>query len=324
MATESFIFHKGINRNKSRILLSDAELYTAEGFDFEYTGMLMARDPKERGLIVDGPLLSHPGPDYSVPPTIYPWIPQREYLIGWYKFDEGSGVVVNNYAPDGSLGGGLLQDLAVVQNDGVFWTFYSGFGSTQDISFGAGNGLVDFAWANQIRSIGGASGACVGIFVRPKSGIAGAGGLMIALCQDWSMNTQQYQISNEDSGIGTQDRQVIRWGLTTGIWTPGAIMQDRWHFHFINNLGEWWVVIPNGTRTLIQSGISMIQTLNMNYIFAGCWYADAAIPTKGYYPGGCSYGDWIIYNQAILTDLNWAVWYDELRSRYSMSERSGW
>jgi len=83
---------------------------------------------------------------------------QGSNLIAWYRFNEGSGTVVYNKATDGSGGGGLLPNLAVVQNQGLFWTFLSGFGSTPQLFFGGGSGLTDFAWAAQSRTLGGASG----------------------------------------------------------------------------------------------------------------------------------------------------------------------
>ena len=320
---EEIAFDKGVNISRPKVLLEKNEMYVCEGFDLEYIGILRGRDPRGEVMEVTGPY-----PDHSVvpyyPPVVPELYPQAPYLIGWYKFNEGSGTVVANSATDGSGGGGLLPDLAIIQNDGVFWTFNSGFGSTEGMGFGAGDGLNDFAWANSGRTIGGANKSCFGIFVRAKaSGYpSGSGGLLLStLSGSGAGSTPGIHITNEGEGA----RQGVRFGTDTSAWTPGTAENlGRWHFHFINNLGQWWVVRPEGDRLLAMSGISLTQTLNFEWMFSGCWYADADPPTKGYYPGGGSYADWIIYNQTVLTDTQWAEWYDDQRSRYGMAARSGW
>jgi len=261
--------------------------------------------------------------DYVPPPP--PFVPPLPgYLIGWYKFDEGSGLIVNNYATDGSSGGGLLPNLAVVQNDGAFWTFYPGFGSTQDIVFGAGDGLVDFAWANPNRIIGGANKSCFGMFVRAKpSGYpSGSGGCLVRVQDAFgSGGGSNLFISNENEGKW----QSVCYDGKVYQWEGGAAEnQGRWHFHFVNNLGYWYVVRPEGNRILLIGNVIMTNNIAFQWMFAGCWYANASPPTLGGYPGGGSYADWIIYNQTTLTDSQWAEWYDKLRSRYGMAARSGW
>jgi len=250
--------------------------------------------------------------------------PLGSYLIGWYRFDEGSGSTVYNRATNGSLGGGLLPNLNVVQNDNVFWTFLSGFGSTRDIVFGAGDGLVDFAWAKPNRTIGGANKSCFGMFVRPKSSNypSGSGG-MVMRTQDSYLESGVvgYHISNENEGGSSS----LDFATNVIDWSPGTSeLRGRWHFHFVNNNGQWWIVKPEGDRVLGMSGISMVQTINFQWIFVGVRHSDSTTPTKGYYPGGVSYGDWLIYNQTALTDSQWAEIYDNLRSRYGMAVRSGW
>jgi len=308
MATESFIFHKGINRNKSRILLSDAELYAAEGFDFEYTGMLMARDPKERGLIVDGPLLAHPGVGYYAPPVTYPWIPKRENLIGWYKFDEGGGSVAANSTPDGDSGGGKLPDLNVHNGAGNFWTLMSGFGSV-------GGASPTDAWAeiqtSTPRTIGGADLNCCGIFYNPN-GVPSVGGVICVL----------HETNQVSAGIsyGTIANGVVwkgGWNLG-GDYSPESNDSD-WRFLFYTNTGNHYFVKSDGTLTTL--GAVAGGGITLNYIHVGVWHTNGA---QGNYSCQGSFGDYIIYNSTSLSLTQWAIWYDEQRSRYSMAERSGW
>ncbi|MCL6542043.1 MAG: hypothetical protein K6T87_15920, partial [Roseiflexus sp.] len=260
--------------------------------------------------------------DFYVPP-------RRNYLIGWYRFNEGSGSIVYNHATDGSSGGGPLPNLTVVQNDGVFWSFLPGFGSTRDIFYGVGDGLVDFAWANPNRVLGsGGTSFSLGVFLRSKSSgypVDAHGGLLSVWASHDGSGTADTRFDN-DAIYGTLPvRRYVRIGYSHYLWWPGsAELAGRWHFYFVNNNGKFWAVRPEGDRVFLMN-VDLNQTLNYRWMFAGVLYVNSSTnPTLGYSPGGGSYADWIIYNGTTLTDSEWAKWYDALRGRYGMAPRSGW
>jgi hypothetical protein len=96
-----------------------------------------------------------------------------------------------------------------------------------------------------------------------------------------------------------------------------------WSFLFIAG-NYFYVVQPDGTLVSVGSlDVAMATAVTLQYLHAGVRFD---LPNPDYGRSGCngSYGDWIIYNFTSLTLAEWAEWYDELRTRYSMSARSGW
>jgi len=248
------------------------------------------------------------------------WTPFLPYLIGWYKFNEGAGLVAANSATDGSGGGGLLPDLTVFNSyAGSFWTFDAGFGSTSQLYFGAGTG-ADFAWSNPNRTIGGASKASMGMFVKRKNDAGNKGGYTLASRSTASGGTVGTHLFTCNQGAS--QGYIFQWN-TTPTFTYDVSLINVWLFHFLDNDGYYRIVKPDGT-ILKSAVVANLSTIQYTYAFAGVDYMDADPPTAGYYPGGSSYGDWIIYNQTTLTLTQWARWYDQLRSRYGMAARSGW
>lgn len=248
------------------------------------------------------------------------WTPGPN-LIAWYKFDEGSGTIVYNRATDGSGGGGLFPNLTVFNSyQGLFWTYNVGFGATPQLYFGAGFG-ADFAWAKPNRTLGGANKATIGIFLKRKADYGNKGGYASTLCQ-----------TVEGSGIGSRiftcnpgENLGWSWEVPNAIWFAyDAALIDTWLFQFIDSDGYYRIVKSDGT--ILKSAITgnLTAVLQCIYAFAGIGFMFTDPPTAGYYPGGCSYGDWIIYNGIALSLSEWAQWYDQLRSRYGMSARSGW
>ncbi len=251
--------------------------------------------------------------------TIYTDTPQRDYLIGWYKFDEGSGTVAANSAADGSTGGGLLPNLTVYNVGTDFWTALSGFGSSLD---GAA-----YAWADigSTRSYGSlaAGYACYGIFFRRSSLVAHIGG---AICSLFNVNSDT-SVSGTEFNADWWDynntyRHDFGWLGSTSITAYGDLLIDSWYFFFVDSSRYLKVVKPDGTLLVGTSAAIMSSEVTLRYLHAGVRYGDGA--TTGGYPANGSFGDWIVYNFKLLTLAEWAVWYDELRSRYSMSARSGW
>jgi len=82
-------------------------------------------------------------------------------------------------------------------------------------------------------------------------------------------------------------------------------------------------VKPDGTLMVSALAVNMVGTGLLTHVVSAGYPADNPV-TMTYYPGGSSYGDWIIYNGAGITTAQWAQWYDKLRTRYGMAARSGW
>lgn len=237
-------------------------------------------------------------------------IPQNNYLIGWYKFNEGSGLIVNNYATDGSGGGGLLPSLGIVSLN-TFWSANTGFG-TKSASM-----TQDFAWNKPNRTIGNNLGWAYGRFLKmPVSGgVATRGGDIITAgiqaCIQTVPASGTETNSNGNNGTG---------GVTVTVAYLGV-----WLFHFIASDGVYRVCKPDGT--LVVGGAlpgGMAGTINLNYILMGFQYADADPPTIVLGTNPTVFGDWILYSKKLLTVSEWATWYDKLRSRHGMAARSGW
>ena len=247
--------------------------------------------------------------------------PGNEYLIGWYKFDDGAGATVNNYADDGSSGGGLLPDLDVVDIAGDFWTAKTGFGSTATLQPAS----TDFAWVDlgSTRTYGGSAGgyACYGIFYSRFSTTTGG-----CACSLFNDNVGTVSTGTEfdvGTNVGGLYRSEAGWRSNTAVSTY-VFANTTWSFLFIDSTGYFYVVQPNGTLVSVGSiNVAMATAVTLRYLHAGVRY-DIAAPDYG--RSGCngSYGDWIIYNYTRLTLAEWAEWYDELRTRYGMSARSGW
>jgi len=248
------------------------------------------------------------------------------YLIGWYKFDEGSGLTVYNHATGGGGGGGPLPNLAVVQNVGQFWTYRPGFGTTLQHVFGAGDGLIDFAWAYPNRGQIGPSGVCFGIFLRSKINPYGDtkdyGGYLCCSNQTLSSGVG-FLLEHGHIYYNYQNQE--KYGMGIIKTTYHAQWYNIWTFHFVDkDAYKYRIVKPDGTLWSSSETFSPPSNIWCNYLMSGCSSLDANPATKGLYPGGGSYGDWIIYSNKVLTLAEWAEWYDKLRSRYGMAARSGW
>jgi len=246
-------------------------------------------------------------------------VPLNAYLIGWYKFNEGSGIVAANSATGGGSGGGLLPNLNVVDNNGDFWTYLPGYATSQKAGEVAFNN--SYAWVSlpATRTFG--QTACYGIFFKRR--LDATIYHYMAICafnknntpyedlfsiyfMPWISTVQKYDFRSNWMGstVGTLDLS-----LDNGLW----------YFSFIDNTGRCHIVFPNGTK--LSTAPSSFASLDLNFLHAGL---RASAGNGGFYTVQCSYGDWIIYNNKGLTVDEWVVWYDQLRSRYGMAARSGW
>ncbi|MCL6542099.1 MAG: hypothetical protein K6T87_16200, partial [Roseiflexus sp.] len=163
--------------------------------------------------------------DFYIPPL-------GDYLIGWYRFNEGSGSVVYNHATGGSLGGGLLPNLNVVNDIGNFWTYLPGFGSNPNR-----NPPINYARATfASRSLGGAGTGyhTQGFFHRLKTGTKS---LYDTTFFDFGANQNCFSLyfTSDTYPMG----EFIKGGSYVSK-TP-AIPQDlggEWLFYYVTNTGR--------------------------------------------------------------------------------------
>ena len=244
------------------------------------------------------------------------WTPSGPNLIGWYKFNEGSGVIVNNYAPDGSSGGGLLPNLSVYNAGGNFWTANSGFAT---VSLITNPTTYAYKLLSSARELGGAAKHSFGIFY--KQTIAGTLGTWI-----WNL----HEIFNgAERGMSPHNPDVndMTFANSSGIacWLDETFIADQWNFFFIDDTGRGYQVNANGTLSIGFNTMSLTAPVIVNYIHVGCQYSTNPPGTGiGFNGAGGTFADFIIYNLTTLTIAQWAQWYDALRSRYGMAARSGW
>lgn len=245
--------------------------------------------------------------------------PVKTNLIGWYKFNEGSGNIVINYATDGSSGGGLFPNLTV-SNRGIadFWTFLVGFGSTQSL-VGAN---ISYAKADlgATRNFGGLVNgfAAYGIFYKRKLASNDIGG---AVCSLFNVNADVPGTGTEIESsynifVANKSRDGYDWA-GAGVPIDHVDTRGRWIFEFVDNSGKVNVILDDGTRLTSGVGLNMNAVINLQWLHSGVRF-DNNYSCQG------SYGDWIIYNFTRLTVAQWAIFYDNLRTRYGMAARSGW
>jgi hypothetical protein len=226
-------------------------------------------------------------------------------LIAWYKFDEGGGSVVVNYA----VGLGALPDLTVLNWDGTFWTYLPGFASSP--SFGGSN------CARAILS--------VPIDFGPNQGWG--------IFYQWNVESGNYyygllhgDLANTHSwdGWGSLFHRATQktyrfWNLVSE--TPlTTLALNEWGFLFQN---ETMAYLVKSDGTLASAIISTPSAEVFKYLIVGAIQTQLG-DTAGAYGASGSYADLIIYN-GVSPDLSvWGDWYDLLRSRYGMAPRSGW
>ena len=239
------------------------------------------------------------------------------FLIGWYKHNEGSGAVVHNYATNGSSGGGILPDLTVVNLTGNFWSYLSGFGSSPSDLILSLDSYSYFNYGSEWGNYDGADKACNGGFFR----------------QNFSKRISRYFYSLRD----TSGFIVHALNIYENSWTPyncdlelyrppnpalttpaNSVNYNNWNFAFYADDRCLHLVKEDGTKVTSLIGGEYSYTWDLQSFYVGI--ADST----GNYPIGGSFGDIIIYNNKRLTVAEWADWYDQLRSRYGMSARSGW
>jgi len=230
---------------------------------------------------------------------------EGNYLIGWYKFNEGSGLIVNNYAMGGSLGGGLLPNLDVLGDTDIFWNTELGVGYSQaPIPYDG----PSICWAAKEFASRPTNLISYGFFYKRTANIE-LGGILGVFIAVEGVEETSFTVDN-DIFLGYQDD------------FDGTAMLDNipnvWGFFFID---DSWIpkrVNPDGTLSLFDSNI-IHEEFNINRLSIGSDY-----DLDYYYGSGGAFGDVIIYNNYCPSLTEWAEWYDLLRFRYGMAARSGW
>jgi len=313
---EEIAFDKGVNISRPKVLLEKNEMYVCEGFDLEYIGILRGRDPRGEVMEVTGPYPAHSVLPYY-PPVIPEPYPKPAYLIGWYKFDEGSGSVAYNSATDGSLGNRLLPDLTVENTGGNFWTHAVGFASN------TGYQIKEYAYSpiSPSLSFNGTSKSCAGMFFKVLPTID-RGGCLLHIQKNTSLGALSSVIVPSYISDGGGQTRIDTGG--SSCWpcsgTYSQISLNTWYFVFI--LDGYHVVRSDGTKFSV-SGIMATALITHTDINVGCDFYNPVTMVPGTV-AQCTWGDTIIYNYTTLSVDEWGEWYDDQRSRYGMAARSGW
>lgn len=242
--------------------------------------------------------------------------PQVNYLVGWYPIDEGSGTTINNDAP--AANANRWPDLSLNGSVTTFWSTLAGFGTFP----GADN-----------------SQTCYG---ENLAGVTVTGtGCSAAFCRITTHNAYKFVLSsstaygdvgevNEHFWTKLVDNEVIGIQRTAGnsqasISPLDHLLTNTWAFVFHFNSGGFpyaGVALPDGTLSIGAAGTSFGTTSQAHKYFLIGYGYDSANVTWRYWAGQIA--DVICYEGVTLTQDEWAQWYDSLRSRYSMSARSGW
>jgi hypothetical protein len=243
-------------------------------------------------------------------------LPQWQYCIGWYKCDEGSGALLINSAPVGVAN--RLPNLDVY-NAGTFWTAYSGFGTGGTNQYAYKNDTARTIYNNQTKMcfsrITG-SGSTYNYLYRSDYAYQG-GWQHIAHSNYGSGSRVDFAMANATSGVVSTFNQFL-YDNVVNTW--------RFQFNYVAADGKqkMGVVNPDGTLTIgstTSTDVSSVPTSSHTHFFAfRAW--DGSNTRWGQFAG--QMGDIIVYNSVLLSITEAAIWYDALRSKYSMAARSGW
>ena len=250
----------------------------------------------------------------AVSPLDFP-LPYLGDLVGWYKFIEGEGDTVYNYASP-TLTSQKLPDLTVYVNTTTFWSIKAGFGS-------ANSGSKNYCrWTDAASILTTTTLGCRGSFIW----IVGAD---YAYPHPFDHNEVVTEASDASMMIAYQVGGnypiAIGWGTGGTIVNLTSSYINRWLFVF--NAKETattykvYAVLDDGTllTSSLAGGFGASQSIKQVRFFR---YYDSSNARYNHFYG--SIGDTIQYRAKLLTLSEWGSWYDSLRSRYDMSARSGW
>jgi len=228
-----------------------------------------------------------------------------DYLIGWYKNDDGSGLFVKNYATDGFEGGGLLPNLDILGTDpGRYWTDDPGFGHSPTTE--PGTDPIAYAYKSfDEKPV--SNDSSLGMFIKRTESWDewAAVPLFLGLFDD-----SDYGFSF--SQLDVSDDYFIEAAMENVVLSVASEL-NHWYFLFIDDSGLFNIVQDDGT--LLTFGDIGLADILISQI----------------YLASQSMGDTIIYNNIRVPVSTsgygyepWTWWYDQLRSRYGMAARSGW
>jgi len=249
--------------------------------------------------------------------------PKQQCLVGWYKFNEGSGSTVINYAPDSS---GKLPNLTVYNVSGYFWSV-PGFGYVRNYASNA-TPVKEFAYAqlSSTKTFGGSAygGAAYALFYKRNTGATdNTGGLatLYELNSDAPLTGTEF---DNDQSLGSY-RIDFGWLGGTATTSYGFYGFNRWMFMFYTlSAPTYHLKVAKDDGTLANetggSAANWAGSVNLNWIHVGVRHNVGG--GDGYYAGMGTFGDLVIYNGCTLTQSEWGQWYDHLRTRYGMSART--
>jgi hypothetical protein len=241
-------------------------------------------------------------------------IPEALALIsgcwGWYRVDEGSGLILHN----SSTNVDKFPDLSLYTPSEIgFWhSFTEGFGTSTGTSYGLWTNTTP---SNTLPSYHNPTG----IFCRVTGG---------------GTPQEKWGIHNEVTGYD-------RIGANLGIYTGPLILHgafyagsggvnsnylpdfyNKWQFQFITKVAgtmTHYTVKDDGTLDVgssVGSGVIPLEVKRISLFtgsYVGTWY---------YFVGQLA--DWIFYVDIDVTLTDWKYNYNSLRSRYGMAAPSGW
>jgi len=242
-------------------------------------------------------------------------------LIGWYKIDEGEGdILYNSASPQYNS---KLSDLTITTDLVAFWTTLLGFGTAgraswvsdtpiniiEPLQMGLFSRITDWPMVYSQRHAFGVSAYTTGW---TSTGLLGG--------YYYPDNLVDFGYFQAGGGSG---------GASTGYISKSDVF-NRWNFHFIGydpaiNERRYYVVKDDGT---LHIGAPGAHTLNQYVGIKRILLFSGSTPWNGSDFVG-QIGDVIVYTDQfdsdyLITLADWGNWYDTLRDRYGMDEKSGW
>ena len=223
-----------------------------------------------------------------------------EYLIGWYWNDEGRGNVVQNMCINGNLGGGKLPHLEIVNPD-LFWK-EEGFGNTEESDNGECQATKTFL-ARELSE-----NCSIGQFI--KRTLPYDDGFFIAGLSINDLNED----NNLEFGLAASpaNNRIENYiENTLDHYEEEENLIDEWYFQFIDESGYLNIASSDGSLFTLGDHLTL-ETFDMERVLIG----------KVSTPSNVVVGDTLIFNNRLLTTAEWGKWYDFLKDRYEMSDRT--
>jgi len=234
-------------------------------------------------------------------------------LVAFYKVNEGSGTTVANSASPTDLAK-KWPDLTVYGNLDYFWNTLSGFGT--------GASTV-YCYTDNGSAIGFGPKASIGGFKRYRSQ---SGTYTISMVAATSGTATNHNMSDDLYGGASR----VDYGLRIN---NSGVAKTYNQFLYATQLNKWVFVfsivdLPNNKlyiHVVRDDGVRIIGTTTGSYTevtYSPRYFKLFRFDATYYWNG--QIGDFVAYHNRYLTEADFAIIYDKLRTRYGMAARSGW